>query len=251
MSKPKGEKCKTCFVVNNRLRCSLCKWKTEEWLWSQPPAPITISGDEDLYKERGEQRRMREYIPKDEVLDIIKSMPMDLVEEYIYMTKGIWLDDDEEKLQLSPETSTNDKDICEQIKKHAERIKAETDKNPDSLWANGMRSFDVLDDSTTSKTETVDTPTNTPTEDCISRQAAIDAVERALFKRVAKAFIESLPPVEPKRPRGKWVELVQPHQVDCTGCKFVGTYDTDFPCANCVRKTKDYYCGAEMGGDKE
>ena len=55
MSKPKGEKCKTCFVVNNRLRCSLCKWKTEEWFWNQPPALITISGDEDLYKENGEQ----------------------------------------------------------------------------------------------------------------------------------------------------------------------------------------------------
>ena len=128
-----------------------------------------------------------------------------------------WLKGYIEKVQLSPETSTNDEEIiiktgqtygksanfskdiiCEQIKKHAERIKAEADKNPDSLWSKGMRSFDVLDDSTTSKTETVDTPTNTPTEDCISRQAAIDAVERALFKRVAKAFIESLPPVDPK-----------------------------------------------------
>ena len=30
-------------------------------------------------------------------------------------------------------------------------------------------------------------------------------------------------------------------QTDCNGCKFVGWYDTDFPCANCIRKTKDYY----------
>ena len=44
-------------------------------------------------------------------------------------------------------------------------------------------------------------------------------------------------------------EPVQPHQVDCTGCKFVGTYDTDFPCANCLRKTKDYYGGAKMVND--
>lgn len=28
---------------------------------------------------------------------------------------------------------------------------------------------------------------------------------------------------------------------DCTGCRFVGAYDTEFPCANCVRKNKDYY----------
>ena len=30
-------------------------------------------------------------------------------------------------------------------------------------------------------------------------------------------------------------------QTECTGCRFVGTYDTQFPCANCARKTKDYY----------
>lgn len=30
-------------------------------------------------------------------------------------------------------------------------------------------------------------------------------------------------------------------RTDCTGCKFVGWYDTEFPCANCVRKNKDYY----------
>ena len=59
----------------------------------------------------------------------------------------------------------------------------------------------------------------TPTDDTISRQAAIDAVERALFKRVAKAFIESLPPVEPtlkdlKKPNKSCeVENVEPKPV--------------------------------------
>ena len=33
---------------------------------------------------------------------------------------------------------------------------------------------------------------------------------------------------------------------DCTGCRFVGTYDTEFPCANCSRKTKDYYAKDEQ-----
>lgn len=28
---------------------------------------------------------------------------------------------------------------------------------------------------------------------------------------------------------------------DCTGCRFVGWYDTEFPCVNCIRKNKDYY----------
>ena len=37
-------------------------------------------------------------------------------------------------------------------------------------------------------------------------------------------------------------------QTDCNGCKFVGTYDTEFPCANCSRKTKDYYAKDEPQG---
>lgn len=35
-------------------------------------------------------------------------------------------------------------------------------------------------------------------------------------------------------------------QTDCTGCRFVGLYDTEFPCANCSRKTKDYYSAEQM-----
>jgi hypothetical protein len=27
----------------------------------------------------------------------------------------------------------------------------------------------------------------------------------------------------------------------CDGCRYVGTYDTDFPCSGCIRKEKDYY----------
>lgn len=30
-------------------------------------------------------------------------------------------------------------------------------------------------------------------------------------------------------------------RTDCTGCRFVGSYDTEFPCATCSRKIKDYY----------
>lgn len=29
--------------------------------------------------------------------------------------------------------------------------------------------------------------------------------------------------------------------ITCDGCRFVGTYDTDFPCCSCVRREKDYY----------
>ena len=40
-----------------------------------------------------------------------------------------------------------------------------------------------------------------------------------------------------------------PWDTDCNGCKFVGTYDTEFPCANCSRKTKDYYTKDEPQTD--
>ena len=48
MSKPKGEKCDTCYVRNNRLRCSLCKWKTTEW-FLENPSPVVA--DNDLWSE--------------------------------------------------------------------------------------------------------------------------------------------------------------------------------------------------------
>lgn len=33
----------------------------------------------------------------------------------------------------------------------------------------------------------------------------------------------------------------QPLVLTCDGCKYVGTYDTDFPCSRCIRREKDYY----------
>ena len=38
---------------------------------------------------------------------------------------------------------------------------------------------------------------------------------------------------------------------DCTGCRFVGAYDTEFPCANCVRKNKDYYSAEQTERSSE
>ena len=88
--------------------------------------------------------------------------------------------------------------------------------------------------------------------DLISRQDAIDALgeeppvwydgddeiaERNQWRR-DKAAIESLPSAEPKAGL-------------CSGCKCIGSYDSDFPCVNCVRITKDYYCGTGMRGEEE
>ena len=50
MGKPKGEKCDTCFVINNKLRCSMCKYASKEWVFSKEGA--CVSGDFDCYKPR-------------------------------------------------------------------------------------------------------------------------------------------------------------------------------------------------------
>lgn len=39
-------------------------------------------------------------------------------------------------------------------------------------------------------------------------------------------------------------------RTDCTGCRFIGTYDTEFPCANCTRKSKDYYDAEQTEGSE-
>lgn len=37
----------------------------------------------------------------------------------------------------------------------------------------------------------------------------------------------------------------QQRLITCDGCKYVGTYDTDFPCSSCIRREKDYYAPEE------
>lgn len=52
---------------------------------------------------------------------------------------------------------------------------------------------------------------------------------------IVSLFIRDAPTIDPPAQP----ELARIN--DCNGCKFIGCYDTDFPCANCVRKDKDYY----------
>ena len=39
---------------------------------------------------------IEEWVKKKDVLNIIKGLPSDLHEEYIYMLKGVWFDENEE-----------------------------------------------------------------------------------------------------------------------------------------------------------
>lgn len=53
MAKPKSEKCESCFVVNNKLRCSMCKHAPKEWIFSDDGACVV--GGFDMYKEKEDQ----------------------------------------------------------------------------------------------------------------------------------------------------------------------------------------------------
>lgn len=66
-------------------------------------------------------------------------------------------------------------------------------------------------------------------DDLISRQAAIDALERGAWgkewdKTLAKAMIESVPSAQPERKKGKWIRLDKdnkffvPHMLQCSEC---------------------------------
>ena len=55
MGKPIGKKCNTCSVVNNKVRCSLCKYASKEWVFSSEGTCVV--GDFDFYKPKeGEEK---------------------------------------------------------------------------------------------------------------------------------------------------------------------------------------------------
>lgn len=64
--------------------------------------------------------------------------------------------------------------------------------------------------------------------DTINRTMAINAIDRAVTKEAARWSLQELPSAEPLVPT-------------CDGCRYVGTYDTNFPCSRCLRREKDYY----------
>ena len=87
--------------------------------------------------------------------------------------------------------------------------------------------------------------------DLISRQDAIDALQSRQTEVWEDADIEYNEGIETALCEIKALQSAEPKTGECSGCKFIGSYDLDFPCVNCVRKTKDYYCGARMRGEDD
>lgn len=87
--------------------------------------------------------------------------------------------------------------------------------------------------------------------DCISRQAAIDAVNTALFPKIntakdAEKALRGLPPVQPKH--GKWLpdNRCGGGYWVCSSCK----YPTEAFAADVLYKYCPF-CGADMRGEQE
>ena len=82
--------------------------------------------------------------------------------------------------------------------------------------------------------------------DLISRQAAIDYINRAIpewseDKETAIDCLQNTPPVQPERKKGKWIQKENVYGVVyCSKCDYeLHTNDTNF-CPN---------CGADMRGE--
>ena len=56
MPKPKSPICDKCFVKRNKLRCALCKHKTEEWVVSNLPI---LCADLDGFQSKEDWDRWR------------------------------------------------------------------------------------------------------------------------------------------------------------------------------------------------
>ena len=82
---------------------------------------------------------------------------------------------------------------------------------------------------------------------CAKYPACDDCLDNPLNKvkgseRLVKGSEQTEPTISKMEQVDKDINVrSKDEQTDCNGCKFVGTYDTEFPCANCSRKTKDYY----------
>jgi len=87
--------------------------------------------------------------------------------------------------------------------------------------------------------------------DLIDRQAAIDAINRAVTKEAARWSVEELPSAQPERKKGEWIPAFDG--------KFTGGAYW-FSCSNCKRIVPDVRnggwnycpnCGADMRGEQD
>lgn len=112
----------------------------------------------------------------------------------------------------------------------------------------GLRSVDIENAPTIIEADRSDEPSITPSynsiktelkscEDCISRQAVLDVIEREEFKGDAISEIEKLSSVTPQPKTGHWNRVTQAgHLVwECDKCKWRQRFYTNY-CSDCGAK---------------
>ena len=101
-------------------------------------------------------------------------------------------------------------------------------------------------------------------DDLISRQAAIDELDKGAWgvewdKTLAKAMIESFPPAEPKRIRGKWIKHEHGYWTFVNADGERDGWIPDYECDQCGSRGWKYpvvmnfcpNCGADMRGEQD
>ena len=89
-------------------------------------------------------------------------------------------------------------------------------------------------------------------DDLISRQAAIDAIERAVTKEVARWSIEDLPSAQPERKTGRWLRTeAYPHRIYCSSCFVTFIRNDEFLNLNDIPHGFCPNCGAKMEVEHE
>jgi hypothetical protein len=57
LGKPQSGICSKCFIINNKLCCMTCKYKTKEWVAKcKAISPIMLLGEYDNFKEIEEKQ---------------------------------------------------------------------------------------------------------------------------------------------------------------------------------------------------
>ena len=74
----------------------------------------------------------------------------------------------------------------------------------------------------------------------IDKQATIDAIHEKANEELADANHHFLAGVHMAIAVVRDMPELQ-QILTCDGCRYVGTYDMDFPCSGCIRREKDYY----------
>ena len=93
--------------------------------------------------------------------------------------------------------------------------------------------------------------TNVLTNDCISRQEAIDAINGVLVEDDAckvwfRLALQNLPSAQPERKKGKWIDYSDEGYVECPFCHSATNCD-----GNKDELHFCFSCGADMRGERD